>query len=286
MYMNIKFLNILLTTCLSFGINFCVNAQDVWYEYIVGRPNVDYVEAKKKITKQWGIQYQPIISGCVYTEQIEHEMDSFQQINAPYLDQLDKQFGPSWQQILNEDIQLAIIKSKANGLSWKEPIFGRPNMSYFNQKKQFLSSLGITYEAVFKNCSPNNLSDADQTELDESNAFKNTLYNIMGRTWEALFEKRIRQSYYQTSGHEIVWDEFIKTNGSDKAYQEERSKIINNWGIQHKLHLVSACKYKKLTKDGHIAASQVIEDQITKQLGSDWKDRVHIQTVHSSMSGQ
>ena len=103
---------------------------------------------------------------------MEKERDSFLVLNKPYLTKLDKEFGPQWQEMLNEDIQLFMFQQKVKGTVWKEPIFGRPNMGYFDQKKKTLATLGIQYEPIFKNCSANNLSDADQEELDKSNAAK------------------------------------------------------------------------------------------------------------------
>ena len=264
-------------------ISFTFQAQDTWYEYILGKPNVDYIEAKRTITKEWGLSYNPIISGCIYSEAVQKQIDSFQVVNLPYLSKLDKELGNTWKDVLNEAIQLQIIQQKATGLSWNEPVFGRPNMAYFEQKKSFLTTLGILYQPIFKNCSPNNLNEKDQKELDQSNAFKNKMYTFLGRTWESLIDKYIHLNHYRSQDIPIVWDEYQSTKAASKKldalYHKTRSEVLRDWGIQHTFHNVGACKYAKLKKDGHIVASQTVEDTLTQRLGSDWKDRVHLQTM-------
>ena len=107
---------------------------------------------------------------------------------------------------------------------------------------------------------------------------QNTFYRFIGRA-EILINKKIKQSFYQNTDNTIIWDEYVISKKVDKPYQIARSKILNEWGIQHRIHFINSCKYKKLKKEGTIEKSQADEATVTKNIGEDWPDRLHVRTV-------
>lgn len=82
---------------------------NIWTEYVFGRPNIAYFDAKKLVAKEWGINYEVQFKNCSPEETIEIDAK-----NAAYFKLLEQQHGKDWKQRFDKAIEEEIAKSQLN----------------------------------------------------------------------------------------------------------------------------------------------------------------------------
>lgn len=82
---------------------------NIWTEYVFGRPNIAYFDAKKAVAKEWGINYEVQFKNCSPEETIEIDAK-----NAAYFKLLEQQHGKDWKQRFDKAIEEEIAKSQLN----------------------------------------------------------------------------------------------------------------------------------------------------------------------------
>lgn len=260
-----------------------IHAQQVWKDYIIGRPMAGYFDAKKETAQAWGIRYQAVLGGCVISDKMDKEAAECKANNERYFKQLEAKFGKDWKKEFDLDVKKAINLKKAADEKrvWIEPIMGRPNMQHFEAKKIVAKTWGIHYEAKFFGCTP---SDSDKEGLEEameqSNAYQRYLNSHFGDNWKETFAKEIAlqeakqnapivpQAESPESSAEI-WIEYA----DDPVYINTKKAIAQKWGIQYAARSVGLSKNKQLAKEKKRVQSN--NDKYFKTLderyGNDWK---------------
>lgn len=79
---------------------------NIWTEYVFGRPNIAYFEAKKAVAEEWGINYEVHFKNCSPEETIEIDAK-----NAAYFKVLEQQHGKDWKTRFDEAIEKKIAKN-------------------------------------------------------------------------------------------------------------------------------------------------------------------------------
>jgi hypothetical protein len=85
---------------------------NVWIEYVVGRPNMAHFEAKKEVAKEWGINYEVQFKNCTLSDELKQEMSEIEAKNAPYFKILEKNYGKDWTLRFNQAIEKKIATGK------------------------------------------------------------------------------------------------------------------------------------------------------------------------------
>ena len=81
------------------------NAQNMWKDYLVGRPMMGYVESKEAVAKEWGIQYKMEMAGCIVSDETEKKMAEYDKQNEAYFKELETTYGKNWQQHFNLEVR-------------------------------------------------------------------------------------------------------------------------------------------------------------------------------------
>ena len=93
-------------------MNRTVFAKDtaVWLEIVQGRPNIAYFEAKETLAKKWGIHYKAVFLGCDISQSPDKSLQTKLEKSAQYLSRLNARLGDNWQDVLEKEVQSALIK--------------------------------------------------------------------------------------------------------------------------------------------------------------------------------
>ena len=78
----------------------------VWKYTILGKPSMQYIEAKKEVAKAWGINLEPVFLGCVIDKPGVKEADNkATKESKAYLKAIAAHYGEDWQTYFNKEVQ-------------------------------------------------------------------------------------------------------------------------------------------------------------------------------------
>lgn len=167
-----------------------------WYEIIESHTNKDFFTSKKAVAKTWGIAYEALFvtKNTSTSEQIEF-MDHLV-LNEDYMRQLENTFGPNWQKTLNQEVDLELKKQAVTSPDnvWIEYVVGKPNITYFEAKKEVAKEWGINYEVQFKGCMSTPKMEKEEAKVNKVNArYFKILAQQHGKNWRASFDQAVKK---------------------------------------------------------------------------------------------
>ena len=106
----------LVSVIFSIGLSAQSNTENdslTLYTYIGGKPDINYVKAKKQVAKKNGLKAQFFYGDCGGT--FDYKEAEFKTKNQPAFEHLKKIFGTNWQEQFDEeirDLRDRIVKKK------------------------------------------------------------------------------------------------------------------------------------------------------------------------------
>lgn len=86
----------------------------VWKNTILGRPYMAYLDAKKEIAKEWGINYEPVFLGCVIDKPgIKEQNTAAEKVSKPYLAAIAAHYGEDWKEIFEAEAKKRLAENTA-----------------------------------------------------------------------------------------------------------------------------------------------------------------------------
>lgn len=67
-------------------------------KYILGKPDIRYFNAEKKVAKKWGINLKHIFAGCVITPERTQEREQVEANNKKANKYYEEKLGKSWEE--------------------------------------------------------------------------------------------------------------------------------------------------------------------------------------------
>ncbi len=81
------------------------NNNDKWIDAVIGKPFMPHFEAKAKIAKKWGINYEPLFLGCVVDDELLAEREAREKSNEAYFAKLEAKFGKDWRKKFDAEVK-------------------------------------------------------------------------------------------------------------------------------------------------------------------------------------
>lgn len=290
MFKNYITLLVIITTIAS------TQAQDVWNDYVIGRPMVGYFEAKKAVAKEWGINYNTDMAGCIVSDETDKKIQEYEKSNAPYFKKLETQFGKDWMRYFSLDVQkkMLIAEAQTDSSYWIETVVGKPNITYFETKEVVAKTWGINYKADFAGC---NMSEELMERIKrgdiDSDAYQRRLTARFGENWQEILEQEIQleqaKKNASTNTTTSVWKEYVKGT-PDKAYYDTKKSIAAKWGITYE-PVFMGCKCNNKVKaelKSMDEKNKAYWSTLQEQYGENWKMyfEIEVQKVFSKSNSK
>jgi len=257
-----------------------VSAQDVWVDYLIGRPMQGFVAAKEKVAKKWGINYQVKLAGCVISDEINQQRITYQKQNKAYFEKIATKYGEDWQTYFNFECKVAQLKAQQpfEG-TWVDPIAGRPNDQFLTHKKAVAESWGINYKAYLLGCTFEEATPQQKAEITQGNPYLQRLHSYLGDDWQKHLEREARKRQLaQSDGLPGEWEEYLLEK-VDESFYKAKQAVLQKWGVRYTPYFVHCCKNKekKIKKGGYAAKAAAFRQKIAAVYGADWEKYLNIE---------
>ncbi|MGH1339076.1 MAG: hypothetical protein ACRBFS_23365 [Aureispira sp.] len=222
-----------------------VHAQNEWVDYIVGRPNMFYIDAKKATAKDWGIVYTTEMAGCIDCENTRLRAQEIDQQNQAYLKLLALRYGQNWLSSFNKAVAkkhnfLLAQEQQEKGI-WYELLQSQGDSEYYSIKKTIAAEWGIQYKAVFYD----NNSVLDplekeqlQQQFEASNTYQEQLQNRLGDQWSEWIEQESKLRLLQKlAPQKGVWVDVV-WGMPNSPYYKAKAAVAKRWGINYETRLM------------------------------------------------
>lgn len=236
---------LLLLVILTSTLPTILQAQNEWVDYVVGRPNVFYIEAKKAVAKDWGIVYTTEMAGCIDCENTRLRAQELEQQNQPYFKLLDLRYGQNWRSFFNRAVakkhNFLFAQAQEKQGIWYELLLDHGDSEYYSIKKTVAAEWGIPYKAVFYD----NTTVLDplekeqlQEQFEESTNYQEQIQNRLGDQWSEWIEHesklRLLQKLAPQKGTwvDVVW------GMPNSPYYKAKAAVAKRWGINYETRLM------------------------------------------------
>ena len=288
MNLNVKYLlmKYLITLTLLYSLG--LSAQDKWVDLIAGKPNMEYIDAKKELAKSWKIAYEPIMLGCVLDSVQLNRIAVQDSLNAKYFEQLTQKIGHDWKEDFQVMLNLKIHQKRIAEIegAWTEYIMGRPYIQYLEAKQKTAKEWGLKYEYVLLGCTPDTPLNEEQTQKKmKSDAYLKRLDGLLGEHWKNKFQEDVdfNLSLGALEPKPLpMHPEQLKNGWVDCYYASDNKSIIEKrlavakaWNI-HYMPYFLGCKTNTLLQKKTLRfelSNAIYFSELEKQLGPQWKTR-------------
>ena len=87
-----------------FGDYLFVRNDHKWVDVVIGYPNFDYLDTKREVAKDWGINYEYQTLGCAVSSYRIRQQRNRDLINNKYFKELKDRFGDDWRERFDEKV--------------------------------------------------------------------------------------------------------------------------------------------------------------------------------------
>jgi hypothetical protein len=263
-----------------------LKSQNMWKDYIIGKPMQGYAEAKKSTADSWGLNYKAIFAGCVISEETQKTSEECEKNNTEYFKSLEYKFGKDWIKAFNLDVRKEMnrtVYAKDTGL-WIDPVLGKPYLRHFEAKQALAKKWGINYKPEFLGCEVSDESRAEvQKIMDASNEYLERLNTRLGDQWEEAFNKEVKLELTKQNAEIVpVSEDPLKvTDGwvdcimgkPNTIYIDARKAVAKEWKITYVPYFMG-CKRSKnriAQKKKITATNNKYFESLKEKFGSDWR---------------
>ena len=221
-----------------------VIAQNTWVDYIVGRPDVFYLDAKKEVAKDWGINYETEVAGCIDCEDTRRRAAELDQKNQAYFRLLELRYGQDWLPIFNKMVAkkhnyLKAQENQEQGI-WYELLEQEGDSEFYTIKQEVAAEWGINYQAVWVDVETLGEQEKEQLQqqFEQSVQYQQQLQDRLGEQWadwiEAESRLRLLQQLTPKKGTwvDVVW------GIPNSPYFRAKAAVAKRWGIQYETRLM------------------------------------------------
>jgi hypothetical protein len=258
-----------------------LHAQEVWNDYVIGRPMAGYYDAKKTIAKEWGINYQATFAGCVLSDEISDKAKAYQDSNKAYFETLVAKYGQNWMQDFELEVKKEVYRNDTQEKgTWYEIADNNKNKAFYTKKKAVAKTWGIAYEAKFLSEDMNAAQKSALTELFlANNDYVSQLKNTFGQNWQETLNQEVN---FELAKQEVpnpkhVWIDYVMGKPY-MPYFEAKKVLAKEWGINYEFQFQGCSLSKKMQQEATKvqAANAPYFKALEKQFGKDWKVRFDI----------
>lgn len=168
--------------------------EDLWVDYVMGKPYMPYFEAKQEVAKAWGINYEVKFVGCKVTDEMEAEEKAQNISNQKYFEKLSLKHGEDWQVRFDIDVKKKLpFAQELKDPVWEAAIIGRPHMGYVDATRAVAKKWGINYKTVFLGCVVDKPSVQKARKKAERNnkAYFAAIEAHYGKDWQKYFNAEV-----------------------------------------------------------------------------------------------
>lgn len=254
-------------------------AQNVWVDYIIGRPLPGYTTSREAVAAEWGINYKPILAGDVVSDDMYVTAENHKKNNAAYLATLNENYGANWLEYFQ--LESAIKRLQSNNTiegKWVE-VFSATNADkqYISARQQLAKRWGIPYEGIVVSV------DDKPSEEQEKLILANTHYSrhldaALGEDWLNYFNRQLQIKLQQKTATLEPWNEYLLEE-VDETYYTTKKEVLSDWGITYQPYFVHCCrkKEKKMKEGNYAAKAEAAKAKITTLYGEGWEDQLKIE---------
>ena len=223
---------------LLLGFFFTGQAQNEWVDLIVGRPDAYALEARQEVAKTWGIRYRYELAGCIACAETRSQAQALAAKNNPYFQELERRYGTDWRNYFNQEVlqrqNFLQQQNQPNNQVWYEVVTGRPDMHYFNTKKEVAASWGINYEPIFIAKGITGAAKEEVTaKANQSYAYEEQLSQRLGEDWYAwITEQTEWQLAKSRNPQKGQWQDPI-WGDPDSLYYQAKADVARAWNINY-----------------------------------------------------
>lgn len=262
-----------------------LHAQEVWNDYVIGRPMADYYKAKKTIAQKWGINYQATFAGCVLSDEISDKAKAYEDSNKAYFETLAAKYGQNWIQDFDWEVKKEVYRNSTQEKgTWYEIVedkINTKNKAFYAAKKTVAKTWGIAYEAKFLS---EDMTAAEKTALKElflaNNDYVSQLKNTFGHNWQEKLNQEVdfKLAKQEVANPKHVWIDYV-IGKPYMPYFEAKKVLAKEWGINYEFQFQGCNLSKKMQQEATKvqAANAPYFKALEKQFGKDWKVRFDIE---------
>lgn len=219
-------------------------AQNVWIDYIVGRPDIFYLDAKKAVAKDWGIAYETEMAGCIDGEDTRRRAVELDQKNQAYFRWLELRYGQDWLPLFNRAVAkkhnyLKAQENQEEGV-WYELLENEGDSEFYTIKQQVAAEWGINYQAVWVDVAALDKQEKEQLQqqFEQSVDYQQQLQDRLGDEWTDWIEEesrlRLLQKLTPQKGTwvDVVW------GMPNSPYFKAKAAVAKRWGIPYETRLM------------------------------------------------
>lgn len=255
-----------------------LSAQDVWNDYVIGRPMVGYYDAKKVVAQEWGFNYKVTFAGCILSDEISDKARSYQNSNNAYFETLASKYGHDWMQDFELEVKKEVHRNTTQEKgTWYEIADNNKDKAFYTFKKAVAKTWGISYEAQFIS---EDMSASDKATLTErflaNNDYVQQLKNTFGQNWQDKLTQEVNFEIakQEVANHNQVWVDYV-IGKPYMVYFEAKKAVAQEWGIHYEPQFKGCNLSKKMEKEAIKVetANAPYFKFLEKQFGKDWKVR-------------
>lgn len=232
--------------------NLSLSAQDIWNDYVIGRPMVNYYDAKKTIAKEWGINYQATFAGCVLSDEVSEKANAYEKSNKAYFEVLATKYGQNWQQDFALDVKKEMHRNSSSEKgTWYEVADVKQDKAFYTSKKVIAKTWGISYEAQFISA---NMTTSEKEALTErfltNEDYMRQLENTFGQNWQDILNHEVdfELAKQAVASHDNVWIDYV-VGKPYMAHFEAKKEVAKAWGINYEVQFKGCKLSKKLSQE-------------------------------------
>lgn len=218
-----------------------LQAQQEWVDYAVGRPDIFYLDAKRAVAKNWGINYRAESAGCIDCEDTRLRAAELNQSNQVYFKTIERRYGPNWLADFNRAVAkkrsfLLAQSGQEDGIWVDYMVEEQGDSEYYKAKAEVAKEWGINYRSTYFDraaMDPKEEEDFDNI-LQNGDPYLSTLQNRLGdNIWDWLEEETQLRLLQKTAPQLGTWTDVV-WGSPNSLYYEAKAAVAQRWGIAYK----------------------------------------------------
>lgn len=256
--------------------NLSLSAQDIWNDYVIGRPMAGYYDAKKTIAKEWGINYQATFAGCVLSDEVSEKANAYEKSNKAYFEVLAAKYGQNWQQDFKLDVKKEMHRNSSSEKgTWYEVADVKQDKAFYTSKKVVAKTWGISYETQFISAHMTTSEKEALTERFLANEdYMRQLENTFGQNWQDILNHEVdfELAKQAVASHDNVWIDYV-VGKPYMAHFDAKKEVAKEWGINYEPNF-QGCKSTPKTEKEEAKVNKANARYfkiLTQQYGKNWR---------------
>lgn len=214
----------------------------IWTDFVIGKPDMYALEARRTVARQWGIRYRAITAGCVVSDKVLAQAQQYQQHNQPYWETLDRRYGKDWRPHFDRDVlrqqHLLRQKDQPKDQIWYELISKqldatRLDPTYLTTKKMVAARWGIRYAPLYVDDLQTEAQRATaEAKSNQSYSYAEQISQRLGPDWIDWIEEETHWALLAQAPVQGLWQDPI-WGAPDTLYYSAKAAVAQRWNIHY-----------------------------------------------------